>query len=100
MVLLHFRLLNNNSFLVDIDSRQDLQSVHLSLRGPLKRLSTRLDNELDINLKLSINLILYVIILSVSSFLLGAEKVTYFSVFCPSTPNCPLNSSASSLIIK
>ena len=52
------------------------------------------------NLKLSINFIFYVIFLS---FLIGTEKVIYFSVFSPKHANCPLNSSAhsaSSLILK
>ena len=56
------------------------------------KLSTRLDNELDINLKLSIDFILYDIftILSLPSlsifvicFLIGTEKVISFSVFSP-----------------
>ena len=67
--LLHFRQLNiNNSSLVDIYSRQALQSVHLSMRSPSERLLRRLDNELGINLMLSINLILYVIVLLFSCF--------------------------------
>ena len=61
----------------------------------------RFDNELDINLKISINFILYVIDLPLSSsFLISTEKVIYFSVFSPKHSNCPSNSSASSLIIK
>ena len=73
------------------------------------KLSRRLDYELDMNLKLSINFILYDIstILSLSSlsiflicYLTGTEKVMYFFVFSPKHSNCPLNSSASSLIIK
>ena len=36
--------------------------------NPSQRLSTRLDNELDINIKLSINVILYVITLPFLSF--------------------------------
>ena len=63
-------------------SRQDLQSVHSLLQSPSERLSTRLDNELEINLKLLINFILYIIVLQLSSsFLIGTEKVIYFSVF-------------------
>ena len=100
--LLHFRQLNiNNSFPVDMYSRQDLQQpVHLLLRSTT-RLSARLDNELDINLKLSIKFIFYVIALlfPISSFN-GTEKVMYFSVFFSRHSICPLNSSASSLIIK
>ena len=73
------------------------------------KLLTRFDNELDINLKLSINLILYDIstVLSLPSlsifvicFLIDTEKLIYLSAFPPKHLNCPLNSSASSLIIK
>ena len=65
------------------------------------RLSTRVDKEQDINLKLSINFILYVTDLpSSSSFLLGTEKIIYFSVFSPKHSCCPSNSSATSLIMK
>ena len=47
------------------------------------KLSTRVDIELDINLKLSINFILYVIVLPLSSsFLIGTEKAMgFFCVF-------------------
>ena len=62
--LIHFNYLNiNNLSTVDMYSRQDLQFVHLPIRSPSARLSTRLDNELDINLKLPINPILFVIFL-------------------------------------
>ena len=55
---------------------------------PADKLSPRLDNELDINLKLSVNVILYVIVLSLSSsFLISAEKVVYFSMFSPKHSN-------------
>ena len=48
----------------------------------------RLDSEVDINLKLSINFSLYVIVLPLSSsFLIGTEKVIYFSVFSPKHSN-------------
>ena len=48
------------------------------------KLSARLDSEVDINLKLSINFSLHVIILLLSSsFLIGTEKVIYFSVLSP-----------------
>ena len=44
----------------------------------------RFDSEVDINLKLSINFSLYVIVLQLSnSFLISTEKVIYFSVFSP-----------------
>ena len=65
------------------------------------KLSTRLDNEVDINLKLSINFSLYMIVLLLSSsFLIGTEKVMYFSVFFPKQLKLPLNSSTSCLIMK
>ena len=67
------------------------------------KLSTRSDNLLGMNLQLSINFILYVIVspLSLScSFLIGTEKLIYFSVFSPKHSNSPLNSSADSLIMK
>ena len=73
----------------------------MDFRTSSDKLSARFDNELDINLKLSINFILYVIDFPLSrSFLNGTEKVIYFSVFCLKHSNCPSNSSDSSLIIK
>ena len=42
------------------------------------KLSTRSNNDVDVNLKLSINFILYIFVLS---FLIGTEKVIYFSVY-------------------
>ena len=48
------------------------------------KLSTRLDSDVDMNLKLSMNFSLYVIVLPLSSFLLiGTEKVIYFPLFSP-----------------
>ena len=74
------------------------------------KLLTRFDNELDMNIKLSIKIILcdIFIILSLPSlsifvifFLIGTEKVINFSVFSPKHSNCcPLNSFTGSLIIK
>ena len=61
------------------------------------KLSTRFDSEIDINLKLSINFSLYIFVLS---FLIGTEKVIYFSVNSPKHLNWPLNSSANCLIMK
>ena len=63
------------------------------------KLSTRFDNLLGINLQLSINFILHVIVLPLSlsrSFLIGTEKLIYFSVFSKSkhSNSSPLNSSA------
>ena len=65
------------------------------------KLSTMSDNLLSENLKVSINFNLYEIVLSLScSFLIGAEKLIYFSAFSPKHSNSPLNSSANSLIKK
>ena len=75
--------------------------MHLSQWIPSDKLSTRLDSEVDVKLKLSINFSLYVIVLLLSSsFLIGTEKVIYFSVFSPKHSNSPSNSSANFLIIK
>ena len=75
--------------------------MHLLLWNPSDKLSARLDSEVDINLKLSINFSLYVIVLPLSSsFLIGTEKVIYFSVFSPKHSNWPSNSFANCLIIK
>ena len=72
-----------------IDSRSDLQFLHLSLWSPLARLSDRLDSELDINLTLLMNFILYGIALPFSfSFLTGTENLMYFSMFSPKYSNC------------
>ena len=61
----------------------------------------KFDNEVDINLKLSRNFSLYLIVLLLSSsFLIGTEKVIYFSVFSPEHSNQPLNSFANCLIMK
>ena len=61
----------------------------------------KFDNEVDINLKLSRNFSLYLIVLLLSSsFLIGTEKVIYFSVFSPKHSNQPLNSFANCLIMK
>ena len=58
-------------------------------------LSTGFDNEVEINLKLSINLSLCVIVLPSSHyFLIGTEKVIYFSMFSPIQLSSTLNSSA------
>ena len=47
-------------------------------------ISTSFDNESGINLKLSINLSLYaVVLLLLHSFLIGTEKVIYFSILSP-----------------
>ena len=70
----------------------DLHSVLLKIADVL---STSSDNEVDIDLKLSINLSLYVIVLPLShSFLIGTEKVIYFSILSPVQLSSPLNSFA------
>ena len=75
--------------------------MHLSQWIPSDKLSTRLDSEVDVKLKLSINFSLYVIVLLLSSsFLIGTEKVIYFSVFSPKHSNWPSNSFANCLIMK
>ena len=58
--------------------------MNVSLGSLPDKYLTSFDSEVDINLKLSINFSLYVIVLPLSSsFLIGTEKVTYFSVFSP-----------------
>ena len=80
--------------------------VFINLLGSLllisDKLSTRFDNEICINLQLSINSSLYVVVLQLScSFLIGTEKVMYFSVFSPKQSKLPeLNSLANYLIMK
>ena len=52
------------------------------------KFSAMFDNLLYMNLQVSINFILYVIVLSLSfSFLIGTEKVLYFSLFSPKHSN-------------
>ena len=55
----------------------DLHSILLKIPDVL---STSSDNEVGINLKLSILLSLYVVLLLSHSFLIGTEKVIYFSI--------------------
>ena len=65
------------------------------------KLSARSDNLFCMILQVSINFILYVIVSPSSfSFLIGTEKVIYFSVFSTKHLNLLLNSSANSLLIK
>ena len=62
---------------------------------------TRSDNKLDINVKISKEINLHVTDLPLSSsFLIGTQKVIYFSAFSPKNSNFPSNFSANSLIIK
>ena len=68
----------------------DLYSILLKIPDVL---STSSDNEVFINLKLSINLSLYVIILPLShSFLIGTGKLIYFSILSSTQLSSPLNS--------
>ena len=100
--LLHFRQLNtNNSSLVDMYSRQDLQSVHLSLWNPSARLSTRLDNGIDINSK-AISKLYFVCNCLTTFKLLFYSYWKRYALFCVFSlhSKCPLNSSARSLTIK
>ena len=102
--LLH--LYCNLLFLTPIKSHTDfififsLQSLH-SLLLISDKLSTRLDHEANINLKLSINFSLCVVVLPLSSaFLTGIEKLIYFSIFSPKHSSRQSNSFASCLIMK
>ena len=107
--LSQFRHLNFNKVLSTfIYSRLDLQSTH-SLCNPSERLSTKLDNEVHINLQLSINFNLCEMFTifsppSISFFviflLIFTEKVICLSVFSPKKSNSLSNSLTSSLIIK
>ena len=82
---------HNSLSLIDIYLRQDLRFLHFLLWRRSDKLSAKLDNEFDINLKLSTNFSLYLIVLSLSSsFLTGTEKVI---------PNWPSNYFASTFII-
>ena len=70
----------------------DLHSILLKIPDMLP---TSSDNEVDINLKISINLSLYETLLPLShSFLIDTGKVIYFTMFSPIQLNSPLNSSA------
>ena len=95
-----------DSLSIDYDNESVLDLiVSINLLGSLllisDKLSTRFDNELCINLQLSINFSLYVVVLPLScSFLIGAEKVMYFSVFSPRHSKLPLNYLANCLIMK
>ena len=62
-----------------------MHDLHYLLLKISDVLSTRFDNESEINLKLSINLSLYVIVflsplLLITSFLIGTEKVIFFHI--------------------
>ena len=68
-------------------STHDLHSIPLKFPDIL----SSYDNEIGINLKPSINLSLYAIVLPLShSFLIGTEKVIYFSIFSPIQLSSPL----------
>ena len=75
--------------------------MHLSLWNISDKYLTSFDSDVDINIKLSINFILYLIDLPLSSSsLTGTEKVIYFPVLSPKHSNWLLNSFASLLITK
>ena len=78
-------------------SRLELQSMHLPLSRPSARISVRLDKELVINIKCSMNLILCFMISSFSCFSIGTENVIYFLVFSLRHSNCCSNTSTSCL---
>ena len=62
----------------------------LSLQIPSDRYLISFDNEVDVNLKLSINFSLHAIILPLSSwFLGGTEKVIHFPAFSLKHSNWP-----------
>ena len=70
----------------------DLYSSLLKISDVLSRSS---DNEVCINVKLSINLSLYVAVLPLlNSSLISTEKVIYFSLLSPIKFISPLNSLA------
>ena len=62
--------------------------MHLLQGNSSDKLSTGLDSEVDINLKLSINFSLCIIVsLLSSSFLISTEIVIYSAVFSPKHSN-------------
>ena len=70
----------------------DLYSILLKIPDVI---STRSNNEVDINLKLSINLSLHVIVLLLLQYSqLVQKKVIYFSTLSPIRLSSPLNSIA------
>ena len=78
-----------------------MHDLHSTLLKIPDVLSTSSDKEVGKNLKLSINLSLYVIVLPLShSFLIGTEKVIYFSILSPVQLSSPLNSFANCSSIK
>ena len=86
--LLFFNPTKQHSELIFAFSMHDLHSVILNIPDVL---SARFDNESGINLKLSINLSLYVIVSLLShSFLIDTEKVTYFSILSQMQLGSPL----------
>ena len=81
LFLLHFKHLNVKCLsLAFMYWRQDLQSLHLLLWSSSARLSARQHGELDINLKLSINIILYVVVLSFAVSLLVLKH--FYTFLC------------------
>ena len=64
--------------------------MQLSLESLSDKCLASFDNEIDINLKLSINFFFYITAIPLSSsFLIGTEKVKPFSVFSPKIPIHP-----------
>lgn len=88
--------------LATTNSRSDLLCLHLSLWSPSERLSARRDNELDINLTISVKFILYEIVFPFSFyFLIDTDNVWNFLVFSRRHVKSDLPiSSASFLIMK
>ena len=92
-----FLLSVSNILLIDCDNESfiDLMlSINLFLGSLLlisDQLSTKFDSESCINL---------VVLPSSCSFLIGAEKVIYFSVFSPKQSKLPLTFLANCLIMK
>ena len=83
-----------HSELIFIFSIHYLHSILLKIPD---KLSTCSDNEVDINLKLSVNFSFYVIVLPLSlshSVLIGTEKLIHFSILSPMQLISPLNSFA------
>ena len=84
-----FAIIKNFAILSSLNSHSGFQFLSLHfLLYILDILATGFYNEGDINLKLSINFSLYIIVLSLpSSFLVGTEKVLYFPAFSPKHSN-------------
>ena len=96
--LLFFNPTKQHSELIFLFFMHDLHSI--LLKFPYVS-STSSDNKVGVNLKLSTNLSLHVIVLPLShSFLIGTEKVIYLSILSPIQLNSPFNSIANCSTIK